>query len=214
MSAELKPLIILAAGGTGGHLFPAQALGEALIKRGYRIHLMTDERVQDYGKSFPSEATHIVESASPSPRRPNSLLKLFRGYRAAKAIMKREKPAAVIGFGGYPSFPPIYAAASLGIPTLVHEANSVLGRANKLLARKRMPLLVRLHEQPPSFALRLKVRLHHLICVWCQRYERQLKFLHDAAPRLRQELEHASTRRLSDESKHRMTERLREECRH
>ncbi len=134
--AAPKSLIILAAGGTGGHLFPAQALAEELITRGYRIHLMTDERVQDYGKSFPAEVTHIVESASPSPKRPSSFFKLFRGYRAAKAIMKRERPAAVVGFGGYPSFPPIYAAASLRIPTLVHEANSVLGRANKLLAKK------------------------------------------------------------------------------
>ena len=135
MSA-IKPLVILAAGGTGGHLFPAQALGEVLVARGYRIHLMTDERVRDYGKSFPAEHTHIVDSASPSPWRPMSFLKLFRGYRTAKAILKRERPAAVIGFGGYPSFPPIYAAASLGIPCLVHEANSVLGRANKVLAKK------------------------------------------------------------------------------
>jgi UDP-N-acetylglucosamine--N-acetylmuramyl-(pentapeptide) pyrophosphoryl-undecaprenol N-acetylglucosamine transferase len=132
----MNKLVILAAGGTGGHLFPAQALGETLAKRGYRIHLMTDERVRDYGKSFPAEETHIVESASPSPRRPLGLLKLFRGYRAAKRIMKRLRPAAVVGFGGYPSFPPIYAAASLGIPSAVHEQNAVLGRANKLLSKK------------------------------------------------------------------------------
>lgn len=134
--SEPNPLIMLAAGGTGGHLFPAQALAEVLVARGYRIHLMTDERVRDYGKSFPAEQTHIVESASPSPKLPSSFLKLFRGYRAAKAIMKHERPVAVIGFGGYPSFPPIYAAAALRIPTLVHEANSVLGRANKMLAKK------------------------------------------------------------------------------
>jgi UDP-N-acetylglucosamine--N-acetylmuramyl-(pentapeptide) pyrophosphoryl-undecaprenol N-acetylglucosamine transferase len=132
----MSKLVILAAGGTGGHLFPAQALGEVLRKRGYRIHLMTDERVHDYGKNFPADETHIVESASPSPKRPLSLLKLWRGFRKAKSILKREKPVAVIGFGGYPSFPPIYAAASLKIPCLVHEQNSVLGRANKLLANK------------------------------------------------------------------------------
>lgn len=131
-----KKLVILAAGGTGGHLFPAQALGETMVKRGYRIHLMTDERVRDYGKSFPADDTHIIESASPSPKRPLSLLKLFRGYRHAKSIMKKERPAAVVGFGGYPSFPPIYAAASLHIPSAVHEQNAVLGRANKLLSRK------------------------------------------------------------------------------
>ena len=129
-------LVVLAAGGTGGHLFPAQALAETLVRRGYRVHLMTDERVRDYGKSFPAEKTHIVHSASPSLKRPLGLLKLFQGYLAAKAILKIEKPFAVVGFGGYPSFPPIYAAASLGIPCALHEQNAVLGRANKLLSSK------------------------------------------------------------------------------
>lgn len=133
-------LVVLAAGGTGGHLFPAQALAETFVRRGFRIHLMTDERVRDYGKAFPAEKTHVVHSASPSlsdpvglPRR---LWKLFSGYSAAKSILRTEKPSAVIGFGGYPSFPPIYAAAALGIPSAVHEQNAVLGRANKMLSRK------------------------------------------------------------------------------
>jgi UDP-N-acetylglucosamine--N-acetylmuramyl-(pentapeptide) pyrophosphoryl-undecaprenol N-acetylglucosamine transferase len=136
----MSKLVVLAAGGTGGHLFPAQALGETLIKRGYRIQLMTDERVRDYGKNFPAEATHIVKSASPGFSDPlglpGRLLKLFNGYRHAKVVFRSEKPVAVVGFGGYPSFPPIYAATSLRIPTLVHEANAVLGRANKVLAKK------------------------------------------------------------------------------
>lgn len=136
MSDSRQKLVMLAAGGTGGHLFPAQALAETLVKRGYRIHLMTDERVRHYGKLFPAEETHIVESASPSPKRPLGLLKLYRGYRDAKKIMRRVRPAAVVGFGGYPSFPPIYAAASLRIPCGVHEQNAVLGRANKMLSRK------------------------------------------------------------------------------
>ena len=67
-------------------------------------------------------------------------------------------------------------------------------------------------EQSPSFALRLKMRLHHLICVWCQRYERQLKFLHHLAPKMQEEAATASHRKLSEESKRRMVERLREEC--
>lgn len=69
-------------------------------------------------------------------------------------------------------------------------------------------------EQPPSFALRLKMRLHHLICVWCQRYQKQLQFLHRAAPKMQEEIEAASQRGLSEEAKRRMVERLREECRH
>ena len=133
-------LVVLAAGGTGGHLFPAQALAETLVKRGYRIQLMTDERVRDYGKNFPAEKTHVVHSASPSLSDPiglpKRLWKLFKGYRAAKYILREEKPVAVIGFGGYPSFPPIYAAASLGIACAVHEQNAVLGRANKMLSKQ------------------------------------------------------------------------------
>ncbi len=136
----MSKIVVLAAGGTGGHLFPAQALAETLIGRGYRIHLMTDERVRDYGKNFPADETHIVESASPrfsEPLRlPSRLLKLFKGYTHAKSILRKVQPAAVAGFGGYPSFPPIFAASSLHIPSLVHEANSVLGRANKMLAKK------------------------------------------------------------------------------
>jgi len=135
-----KGLIILAAGGTGGHLFPAQALAEVLVKRGYTVHLMTDERVRDYGKNFPATEVHIIPSASPSLSKPWLLpargLKLWSGYRKAKAIMKRLRPVAVAGFGGYPSFPPLFAARSLGIPTLVHEQNAVLGRANKVLAKR------------------------------------------------------------------------------
>jgi UDP-N-acetylglucosamine--N-acetylmuramyl-(pentapeptide) pyrophosphoryl-undecaprenol N-acetylglucosamine transferase len=136
MISSPQKLVMLAAGGTGGHLFPAQALAETLVKRGYRIHLMTDERVNDYGKSFPAQETHIIQSASPSLKRPLGLLKLYRGYSAAKVIMKRERPGAVVGFGGYPSFPPIYAASSLHIPCAVHEQNAVLGRANKVLSKK------------------------------------------------------------------------------
>jgi UDP-N-acetylglucosamine--N-acetylmuramyl-(pentapeptide) pyrophosphoryl-undecaprenol N-acetylglucosamine transferase len=136
----MSKLVVLAAGGTGGHLFPAQALAETLIKRGYQIHLMTDERVHDYGKSFPADDTHVVPSASPGLsdplRLPSRLLKLFRGYRSAKSILRKLKPAAVVGFGGYPSFPPIFAASSLAIPSIVHEQNAVFGRANKMLAKR------------------------------------------------------------------------------
>lgn len=130
---------VLAAGGTGGHLFPAQALAEELIRRGYTIHLMTDERVRDYGKSFPATETHIVPSATLSLSKPwlvpGRALRLYGGYRAARAILSRLRPLAVIGFGGYPSFPPIMAAARLKIPSCVHDQNAVMGRANRVLAR-------------------------------------------------------------------------------
>ncbi|MDE2383231.1 MAG: undecaprenyldiphospho-muramoylpentapeptide beta-N-acetylglucosaminyltransferase [Alphaproteobacteria bacterium] len=143
-------LIILAAGGTGGHLFPAQALAEVLVARGFRVQLMTDERVRDYGKSFPAEDVHIIPSASPSLSKPWLLparaLKLYGGYRKARRLMRRLKPLAVVGFGGYPSFPPLFAARSLKIPTLVHEQNAVLGRANKLLATRVDAIATSFHE--------------------------------------------------------------------
>ena len=130
---------VLAAGGTGGHLFPAQALAEELTRRGYTIHLMTDERVRDYGKSFPAAETHIVPSATLSLSKPwlvpGKALRLYGGYRTARAILKTVRPLAVIGFGGYPSFPPILAAARLAIPSCVHDQNAVMGRANRVLAR-------------------------------------------------------------------------------
>lgn len=134
-----KGIIVLAAGGTGGHLFPAQALAEELIRRGYAIHLMTDERVRDYGKSFPAAEVHVVPSATLAFGKPwlvpSRVLRLYRGYRRARAILKRIRPLAVVGFGGYPSFPPILAAARLGIPSCVHDQNAVMGRANRVLAK-------------------------------------------------------------------------------
>ena len=83
-----KGTFVLAAGGTGGHLFPAQALAEELNRRGYTIHLMTDERVRDYGKSFPAAETHVVPSATLSLSKPwlapGRALRLYGGYRAAR----------------------------------------------------------------------------------------------------------------------------------
>jgi UDP-N-acetylglucosamine--N-acetylmuramyl-(pentapeptide) pyrophosphoryl-undecaprenol N-acetylglucosamine transferase len=134
-----RGVIVLAAGGTGGHLFPAQALAEELVRRGYIIHLITDERVADYGKNFPAIEIHIVPSATLSLSKPwllpQRLLKLAKGVAQAKAILTRLKPMAVVGFGGYPSFPPIIAAWRLGIPSCVHDQNAIMGRANKVLSR-------------------------------------------------------------------------------
>lgn len=140
MGLNQPRLVALAAGGTGGHLFPAQALAEVLRARGHDIHLVTDERVQDYGKSFPASKTHIVTSASLSLSKPlkvpGNLWRLFNGVRTARKIFKLEKPAVVVGFGGYPSLPPLWAATQLGLPAIIHEQNAVLGRANTLMAKR------------------------------------------------------------------------------
>jgi UDP-N-acetylglucosamine--N-acetylmuramyl-(pentapeptide) pyrophosphoryl-undecaprenol N-acetylglucosamine transferase len=132
------PLVVVAAGGTGGHLFPAEALSVALGKRGVAVDLATDERATRYGGAFPARATHIVPSATFSGRDPISVarttLVLASGVVAGLGLLREVRPAAVIGFGGYPTIPPVAAAWLRGIPTLIHEQNAVLGRANRLLS--------------------------------------------------------------------------------
>lgn len=134
------PMIMLAAGGTGGHLFPAFALAQELGRRGYGVDLMTDMRGDRYGTGFPARMVHQVPSATLAGKSPVALAKtaltLGRGVAAARKIMGQVKPLVVTGFGGYPSFPPLMAARTRGIATVLHEQNAVLGRANKLLAAR------------------------------------------------------------------------------
>lgn len=138
MTSSQHQLVSLAAGGTGGHLFPAQALAEVLIARGHRIHLVTDARVHDYGKTFPAEATHVIPSASLTLSKPmempGQVKRLFTGLMMARRLFRSTTPSVVVGFGGYPSLPPLWAATMLKIPSVVHEQNAVLGRANRMLA--------------------------------------------------------------------------------
>ncbi|MCC5779351.1 undecaprenyldiphospho-muramoylpentapeptide beta-N-acetylglucosaminyltransferase [Nitratireductor sp. B36] len=132
--------ILLAAGGTGGHLFPAEALAHALHARGWQVHLATDKRAARFSGDFPAEETHVIESATFGSKNPIALLKagwtIWRGVKQASALMQRLKPAAVVGFGGYPTLPPLWAATRRGIPALIHEQNAVMGRANKALASR------------------------------------------------------------------------------
>ncbi len=127
---------LLAAGGTGGHLFPAQALATELISRGWAIELATDERCDQY--DFPARKIHIIPSATFRSRNPFSRLLTFitigRGILKTRRIVKKLKPDVAVGFGGYPTLPPLFAAMGLKIPTVIHEANAVMGRANKILA--------------------------------------------------------------------------------
>jgi UDP-N-acetylglucosamine--N-acetylmuramyl-(pentapeptide) pyrophosphoryl-undecaprenol N-acetylglucosamine transferase len=134
------PLILLAAGGTGGHLFPAEALGVELIRRGYRVRLVTDARALRYSGLFSKDTIDVVPSATVRSRAPWSLAYtgLMLGYGTAVALnlVRRLKPSAVIGFGGYPTLPPLIAARLLGVPGIVHDANAVLGRANRFLSSR------------------------------------------------------------------------------
>ncbi len=132
-------LFVLIAGGTGGHLFPAMALAQELRRRGHDIHLMTDHRVTGYGDQFPASAIHIVPSATPSIRNPLKFAvagaKIAWGTWVAMGMLGKIKPSAVIGFGGYPTFPPFLAASVRRIPGILHEQNAVMGRANRALGR-------------------------------------------------------------------------------
>jgi UDP-N-acetylglucosamine--N-acetylmuramyl-(pentapeptide) pyrophosphoryl-undecaprenol N-acetylglucosamine transferase len=134
-----KPLILLAAGGTGGHLFPAEALGAELIKRGYRVRLATDSRALRYGGLFSSDMIDVVPSETARGGNPLQLaqaaMTLAAGTFVALGLMRRLKPRAVVGFGGYPTLPPLMAARLCRIPSIIHDANAVLGRANRFLAR-------------------------------------------------------------------------------
>ena len=135
-----EQFVMLAAGGTGGHLFPAQALAEELGRRGIAVELATDTRGDRYGTGFPARRVHQIESATLAGRSPGAIahtgITLARGVAHAFKLMGSSRPAAVVGFGGYPSFPPVLAARMRGIPTALHEQNAILGRANRMLAKR------------------------------------------------------------------------------
>ena len=136
-SAKTQP-ILLAAGGSGGHMFPAFALAEELARRGWRVDLATDVRGARFGADFPGDEIHTISSATLKNRSPVTFAKtgfsLAKGIREAFELIGRIEPAAVVGFGGYPCFPPLVAAKLRGISTVLHEQNAVLGRANRMLA--------------------------------------------------------------------------------
>ncbi|MFK0384447.1 MULTISPECIES: undecaprenyldiphospho-muramoylpentapeptide beta-N-acetylglucosaminyltransferase [Rhizobium/Agrobacterium group] len=133
-----KGIVLLAAGGTGGHVFPAEALAHTLKARGYSVHLVTDSRAERYAGKFPADEIHVVPSATLGSKNPvsvaRSLWKLWVGLRSARKLVAKLKPVAVVGFGGYPTVPPLLASTGLGVPSIIHEQNAVMGRANKALA--------------------------------------------------------------------------------
>ncbi len=131
-------LIILSSGGTGGHVFPAQALAENLLARGHRLALITDRRGDSYGDSFAGIETRFIQAAGISGRDPVAkgiaLFRLAVGFFQARNLLREMKPDVVVGFGGYPTIPTMLAASRLKIKTVIHEQNAVLGRANRVLA--------------------------------------------------------------------------------
>ncbi|MEX2200918.1 MAG: undecaprenyldiphospho-muramoylpentapeptide beta-N-acetylglucosaminyltransferase [Dongiaceae bacterium] len=139
MSAVERP-VLLAAGGTGGHMFPAEALARALIARGRRVALVTDARSGGFGDRLPDVAVHRIEAAGIAgtgiTQRARGACRLALGFLQARRLLRRIDPAISVGFGGYTSVPPLLAAQRSGRRTVLHEQNAVLGRANRLLARR------------------------------------------------------------------------------
>ena len=138
MPSKKRP-ILLAAGGTGGHLFPAEALAEVLTQRGHSVELVTDTRVENWVERFPGEVHTIVSGTVTGHglgAKIRGIWRLLKGLRQAYALLGRLNPQVVVGFGGYPTVPPVLAAKFRGIPTIIHEGNAVMGRANRFLAPK------------------------------------------------------------------------------
>ncbi len=137
----MAPLLLIAAGGTGGHMFPAQALAEMMVAGGWRVKLSTDARGARYAGGFPKEVA-VEEVASATFARGGLAAKALVPFRIAGGVlgamfaMRRDRPAAVVGFGGYPTIPALSAATILRIPRMIHEQNGVLGRVNKVFASR------------------------------------------------------------------------------
>jgi UDP-N-acetylglucosamine--N-acetylmuramyl-(pentapeptide) pyrophosphoryl-undecaprenol N-acetylglucosamine transferase len=140
MMANNPGRILLAAGGTGGHLFPAEALAGALLVRGFSVDLVTDERGTGFAGKLASVPVHRIASGGIAGKglgvRVMNYARLMLGVLQSRRLLKRLKPAVAVGFGGYPSLPPILAAQWSKIRTVVHEQNAVAGRANRVLMKR------------------------------------------------------------------------------
>lgn len=138
MSGAENP-ILLAAGGTGGHVFPAEALAAELLRRGHRVGLVTDTRGKGFGQNLPELPLYRIPAGTPSGRSLSgklmSIFEIGHGVISALTLLGLTRPVAVVGFGGYPALPLLLAARLRKIPIVVHEQNAVLGRVNRLVAR-------------------------------------------------------------------------------
>lgn len=131
-----RPLVILAAGGTGGHMFPAQSVAEAFAELGWEVVLTTDDRGMRYAGNFASDVERVVLptgsfSQGSLAKRMLTPFRLLQGVMRARKLFAQKRPACVIGFGGYPAAPSLFVARITGVPYYIHEQNAVLGRVNK-----------------------------------------------------------------------------------
>jgi UDP-N-acetylglucosamine--N-acetylmuramyl-(pentapeptide) pyrophosphoryl-undecaprenol N-acetylglucosamine transferase len=131
--------IMLSAGGTGGHLFPAEALAEELLKRGRTVVIVTDKRGHAFRSLDGKAAIHTVRAATLKAgivSKVRAIADMGIGILQAAKLIRQYKPGVVVGFGGYPSVPAVFAAQRMGVPTVLHEQNAVLGKANVFLAKR------------------------------------------------------------------------------
>jgi UDP-N-acetylglucosamine--N-acetylmuramyl-(pentapeptide) pyrophosphoryl-undecaprenol N-acetylglucosamine transferase len=154
--------VVLAAGGTGGHLFPAEALAGVLLRRGCKVDLITDQRGDAFSERLPQVTVHQVTSGGVAGMgalaKAKGAFRLLRGLMQCRALIKRLDPHVAVGFGGYPSIPPILAAQQFEIRTVLHEQNAVAGRANRFLAKRASKIAlsfekVRMLEKVPASKL-------------------------------------------------------------
>lgn len=137
MSNNKQYYILISAGGTGGHMSPASALSSDLLGRGYRVELVTDKRGTSFLSMFKDIPIHVVKSGTAGAGimgKVKGAINLGMGVLHALKLVKSLKPDLVIGFGGYPSVPAVFAAQKFDIPTILHEQNAVLGKANAFLS--------------------------------------------------------------------------------
>ncbi len=153
---------VLAAGGTGGHMVPAAALATELTKRGHHVALVSDERGVRFPGLFDGVQTHVLPAgrfAGGPLGYAKALREMWRGRAMARELYRTFRPAAVIGFGGYPAMPALLAAFAEKIPTAVHEQNAVLGRVNRLVAR-RVDAIATSYETTERLPERLMPKVH------------------------------------------------------
>jgi UDP-N-acetylglucosamine--N-acetylmuramyl-(pentapeptide) pyrophosphoryl-undecaprenol N-acetylglucosamine transferase len=132
--------VALAAGGTGGHLFPAESLARELKNRGHRVELVSDDRVADFASNFPADKIHIVTSGTVTGGsilgKIKGVISLGKGILECRGLMRKINPQVIVGFGGYPTVPPVLAASMQRVPVVLHEQNAVMGRANRFLSKR------------------------------------------------------------------------------
>lgn len=147
--------ILISSGGTGGHMSPASALAQDLRARGHRVELATDERGLKFAAMFQDMAIHKVASGTVGAGmkgKIKGMMNLMRGFVQAFALVRRMRPDVVVGFGGYPSVPSVLMAQILGLPTLIHEQNGVLGLANRILAPRALKIALSLPLEKNVYA--------------------------------------------------------------